>query len=125
MRPRNPPLQRWATLIATVIATLIAKVIATLIATADNAILARLRRRGAETLAGAMGPTARWNRSRHSAIWGESIRESTRSAIRLRAPPLRPMAASKHSRPAAFRTPGSGAWPDAGKAEGRDPKSRD
>jgi len=47
MRPRNPPLQRWATLIPTVIATLIA--------TADNAILARLRRRGAETLAGAMG----------------------------------------------------------------------
>ena len=43
MRPRNPPLQRFSTLIAT------------LIATADNAILARLRRRSAETLAGAMG----------------------------------------------------------------------
>jgi hypothetical protein len=55
MRPRNPPLKRFSTLIATVIATLIAKVIATLIATADNAILARLRRRSAETLAGAMG----------------------------------------------------------------------
>jgi hypothetical protein len=109
MRPRNPPLQRWATLIATVIATLIA--------TADNAILARLRRRGAETLAGAMGPTARWNRSRHRAIWGESIRESTRSAIRLRAPPLRPMAASKRSRPAAFSN--SWKWGLAERWQGR------
>jgi hypothetical protein len=33
----------------------IATLIATVIATADSAILARLRRRGAETLAGAMG----------------------------------------------------------------------